>query len=247
MTMEFEGRTEREAVAKAAAELGSESFDVEVLERRSGFFGKGKVRISVRKLSMIPDPMESRSKASREKAAAPSEDKKTGQSRVIGRDGDAPKEGLLKGITDFVEGVIKRMGYPGEVRLRKQDASKLIFEIASTHSNILIGRKGRVLDSLQLLANAYLGNSIGEDVPWRVILDVEGYRARRERSLIRMAHRVADGIAKGGSSSLLEPLNSFERRLIHTEMGNRGDVITQSEGTGLYKRVRIFPGKVENK
>ena len=55
--MEFEGRTEREAVAKAAAELGSESFDVEILEKTGGLFGRSKVRIRVRALTAIPDPM----------------------------------------------------------------------------------------------------------------------------------------------------------------------------------------------
>jgi len=244
MKMEFEGRTEREAVAKAAAELGSESFDVEVLERGGGFLGKGKVRISVSKLSVIPDPMGSgyREKPKRRKAAS-TEKKEIRQKEVIGGDRDAPTEKMLKGITDFVEGIIKRMGYSGELKLRKQDAEKLIFEIVSTDSGILIGRKGRNLDSLQLLANVYLGKIIGEVSPWRIILDVEDYRARRERSLVRMANRVADEIVKNGSSRLLEPLNPFERRLIHTAIGNRGDVITQSEGNGLYKRVRVVAGK----
>jgi len=245
--MEFEGRTEREAVAKAAAELGSESFDVEVLERKGGFWGKGKVRISVRRLSVIPDPMESRNKANREKTAAFTGTKKTERSDVIDRNWEVPPKKLLKGVTEFTEGVIKRMGYPGEVKLRKQDEKKLIFEIVSPHSNILIGKKGRNLDSLQLLVNAYIGNRVGEDEHWRIVLDIEGYRDRRERSLIRMAHRKADYTAKNGSSSLLVPLNSFERRLIHTEIGNRGDVITQSEGTGLFKRIRILPGKADNK
>jgi len=247
MTMEFEGRTEREAVAKAAAELGSESFDVEVLERGGGLFGKGKVRISVRKLSSIPDPMGSgdSSRTNKEKKEASTENKEIEQEEVPKE--DAPTGKQLKEITDFVEGVIKRMGYPGELKFRKVEAGKLIFDITSTHSSILIGKKGRNLDSLQLLANVYLGKVVGENGPWRIILDAEGYRARREKSLIRMAHHAADETVKDGSSRLLEPLNPFERRLIHTAIGSRGDVISQSEGTGLYKRVRIFAGRMGNK
>jgi len=237
MTMEFEGRTEQEAVAKAVAELGSESFDVEVLEKTGGFFGRGKVRISVRKLSEIPNPMDSRdiSEIGRNKGAAV--DEKAWRNKVVG--GDTLPGKLRREITDFVEGIIERMGYPGKVKLKKRISGKLVFEITSKQTGILIGKKGRNLDSLQLLANAYLGKIVGEDEPWRIILDAEGYRERREKSLIRMAHRVADEIAKSGSSKLLEPLKPFERRLIHTAINNREDVITQSEGTGLYKRVRI--------
>lgn len=244
MTMEFEGRTEREAVAKAAAELGSESFDVEVLEKGGGLFGKGKVRISVRKLSSIPNPMGSgdSSGTNREKRKVSTENK-AGQGKVSGENREEPTGELLKRITDFVEGIMKRMGYPSELKFKKEEEGKLIFEVNSVHSAILIGRKGRNLDSLQLLANVYLGKIDGEYGPWRIILDSEGYRARREKSLIRMAHRVADETVKKGSSKLLEPLNPYERRLIHTVINNREDVITQSEGTGLYKRVRIIAGK----
>jgi len=250
MAMEFEGRTEQEAVAKAAAELGSESFDVEVLEKAGGFFGKGKVRISVRKLSTIPDPMgygNSSSRFGKDKAGAAYENKKPGQGEKAGKNKVLPTEKQLEDIADFVEGIIKHMGYAGKMKLGQQDAGKLVFEINSPHSGILIGKRGKNLDSLQLLANAYLGKIVGEDNPWRIILDVEGYRERREKSLIRMAHRVADETAKNGTSKLLEPLNPFERRLIHTAINNREDVITRSEGTGLYKRVRIVAKNAKRK
>ena len=238
MAMEFEGRTEQEAVAKAAAELGSESFDVEVLEKVGGFFGKGKVRISVRKLSAIPDPMGYGDDASRgKKTVASAEDKE--QDEMVGRNKDVPTGRQLKEIIDFVEGIMKRMGYSGKVKLRKKDAGKLIFEISSPNSGILIGKKGRNLDSLQLLANAYLGKILGADGSWRIVLDAGGYRGRRDKSLIRMAHQVADETARNGGSKLLEPLNPFERWLIHTAINNREDVITRSEGTGLRKRIRI--------
>jgi len=243
--MEFEGRTEREAVAKAAAELGSESFDVEVLEKVGGFFGKGKVRISVRKLSTIPNPMGS--ETDKVKVAVSLGDKELGHNEEIGGNKVKPEEKLLEAIIDFVEGIIKRMGYSGEMKLRRQDAEKLIFEITSTHSGILIGKKGRNLDSLQLLANVYLEKIAEEDVPWRIILDAEEYRARREKSLIRMAHRVADETAKSGTSSLLDPLNPYERRLVHTAINKREDVITQSEGTGFYKKVRIVARNAKRK
>jgi len=251
--MEFEGRTEREAVAKAAAELGSESFDVEVLEKSGGLFGRSKVRIRVRTLSAIPDPM-----ASGDSSAANGKNKnrkgrpaqrENRQNKPIERtrkveepevDVDPPKEKVLNAVSAFVEGMIERMGFEAKAVYNKSDGSKLIFEISSESSNILIGKKGKNLDALQLLTNVYLNRVAGDEAPWRIVLDTEGYRARREESLVRMAHRMADEAVRSHSSRLLEPMNPFERRLIHTAINDRDDVVTKSEGDGLYKRVRVM-------
>lgn len=252
--MEFEGRTEREAVAKAAAELGSESFDVEVLEKTGGLFGRSKVRIRVRALTAIPDPMASgdsnarstrNSKGRNRAPQAQAEQKKpvVEKAKKVEEPAapvDPPSDDVLKKISAFVEGMIERMGYTGTVASKDQDGAKIIFEITSESSNILIGKKGKNLDALQLLANVYLNRVAGDEAPWRVVLDTEGYRARREESLVRMAHRVADEAAKTRSSRLLEPMNPFERRLVHTAINDRDDVVTKSEGDGLYKRVRIM-------
>ena len=263
-TMEFEGRTEREAVARAAAELGSESFDVEVLEKGGGLFGRGKVRIRVRALTSIPDPMaagdsesrSSRSSGNRNNGNRSNGNRNNGNRRPERTDDierpvmpveaepeepvDPPSEEISGKIAAFIEGMIERMGYPGSAAMSGQEGSKIIFELTSESSSILIGKKGKNLDALQLLANVYLNRIAGDDAPWRVVLDTEGYRARREESLIRMAHRVADEAARTRSSRLLEPMNPFERRLIHTAINERDDVVTKSEGDGLYKRVRII-------
>lgn len=251
--MEFEGKSEREAIAKAAAELGSESFDVEILEKTGGIFGKGKVRIRVRALESIPDPMgpgnsntkrtSTQRKNERVKPdtkgvipkPAPIEDEKEPEEPV-----DPPSEEIKKALIAFVEGIIERMGYSGNVVFKDMDKAKAIFDITSDSSNILIGKKGKNLDALQLLVNVYLNRVAGDDAPWRIVLDAEGYRARREESLIRMAHRAADEASRTRSSRLLEPMNPFERRLIHTAINERNDVVTKSEGDGLYKRVRIM-------
>ncbi len=249
--MEFEGRTEREAVAKAAAELGSESFDVEVLEKTGGLFGRGKVRIRVRTLSAIPDPMgsgDSSSNGNRGKSRKGRPPQKTNRIpderpikvEVPEEPVDPPEDDVLKAVSAFVEGMIERMGFSGTADYKNSDGAKLIFEISSESSNILIGKKGKNLDALQLLTNVYLNRVTGDDAPWRVVLDTEGYRARREESLVRMAHRMADEAAKTRSSRLLEPMNPFERRLVHTAINDREDVVTKSEGDGLYKRVRIM-------
>ncbi len=249
--MEFEGKTEREAIAKAAAELGSESFDVEILEKTGGIFGKGKVRIRVRTLDTIPDPMgpgnsgtnRSAAKIKNDRAAmdpkppiSPSAEEEEEPEEPV----DPPSEEIKESLIAFAEGIIERMGYSGKVAFKEMDKSKAVFEITSDSSNILIGKKGKNLDALQLLLNVYLNRVAGDDAPWRIVLDTEGYRARREESLVRMAHRAADEAARTRSSRLLEPMNPFERRLIHTAINERDDVVTKSEGEGLYKRVRIM-------
>ena len=102
----------------------------------------------------------------------------------------------------------------------------------------MIGRKGKNLDALQLLVNVYAGRLGREDI--RIILDTENYRIRREESLVRLAYTVADKVRMNHRSMLLEPMNPFERRLIHTTLNDISDVETKSEGDGLYKQVRII-------
>jgi spoIIIJ-associated protein len=143
-----------------------------------------------------------------------------------------------KKLIDFLEGLIERMGYSGKVSVLYREENKLGLKIESEHSSILIGKKGKNLDALQLLANIYAGRLGRDDM--RVILDSENYRIRREESLVRLAYNVADRVRESRTSILLEPMNPFDRRLIHTTLNDISDVETKREGEGLYKQVRVF-------
>jgi spoIIIJ-associated protein len=103
---------------------------------------------------------------------------------------------------------------------------------------MLIGRKGKNLDALQLLVNVVTNRLEHSDM--KIVLDSENYRSRREENLIRLAHKVGDQVKRSGRSHLLEPMNPFERRLIHTTLNDIEDIATKSEGEGLYKQVRIY-------
>ena len=92
--------------------------------------------------------------------------------------------------------------------------------------------------AMQLLVNVYAGHLGREDI--RVVLDSENYRIRREESLVRLAYVTADKVRMNRNSILLEPMNPFERRLIHTTLNDIPDVETKSEGDGLYKQVRVI-------
>jgi spoIIIJ-associated protein len=238
MIYEFEGRTEKEAIDRAAEELGLEKdgFDVEILEtQRSGLFKKGFVRIQVHTNKPVH--------TDRPATANPPGfgNGQTGSSQfapsaVFG--GPESQNEFEQKLIDFVEGIIKRMGYGGKVSVLFREDRKIGLRIDSEYSSILIGKKGKNLDAIQLLANIYAGRQGQEDM--RIILDSENYRIRREESLVRLAYTVADRVRDNRSSILLEPMNPFDRRLIHTTLNDIADVETKSEGEGLYKQVRVY-------
>ena len=236
MVYEFEGRTEKEAIDRAAEELGlqKDDFDVEILEtQRSSLFKKGFVKIQVHtnklEKSVEMDDYED----------DPPE--QTAGNRYVNPSvfGDPePKNEFEKQLIQFTEGVIERMGYGGKVFILFREERKIGLKIDSEHSSIIIGKKGKNLDALQLLVNIYAGRKGREDM--RVVLDSENYRIRREESLVRLAYTVADRVRENRGSILLEPMNPFDRRIIHTTLNDISDVETKSEGEGLYKQVRIY-------
>jgi len=235
MEFEFEGKTEKEAIDRAAEELGLEKddFDVEILEtQKTGLFKKGYVRIRVHTGNTGGFHNKTRS----DNFNRSNSDKGFVNKTVFGE--PAPQDEFEQKMADFTSGLIDRMGYPGKVTILFREKSKLGLKIDSGHSSILIGKKGKNLDALQLLLNIYAGRLGREDT--RVILDTENYRIRREESLVRLAYNVAEKVRESRGSVLLEPMNPFDRWLIHTTLNDINDVETKSEGDGLYKQVRVF-------
>jgi len=236
MVYEFEGRTEKEAIDKAAEELGlqKDDFDVEILEtQRSGLFKKGYVKIKVH-TNQSPQ----KSDDLQDDDGNESESHGPAQfSKAIFGDPE-PRNDFEVKMIEFIEGLIERMGYGGKVSVLFREDRKLGLKIDSENSSILIGKKGKNLDALQLLSNIYAGRQNREDM--RIILDSENYRIRREESLVRLAYTVADRVRENRGSILLDPMNPFDRRLIHTTLNDIADVETKSEGEGLYKQVRVY-------
>jgi spoIIIJ-associated protein len=239
MVFEFEGRTEKEAIDKAAEELGlaKDDFDVEILEtQKNGLFKKGFVRIKVHTGNSAPH---SGAGAGARSADVGEEEGHRFSSTSKAVFGDPlPQNEFEEKMTGFMEGLIERMGYPGKVSVLFREKHKIGLKIDSEHSSILIGKKGKNLDALQLLLNIYAGR-LGKD-DMRAILDTENYRIRREESLVRLAYSVAEKVRESKTSILLEPMNPFDRWLIHTTLNDINDVETKSEGDGLYKQVRVF-------
>ncbi|MBQ9631085.1 MAG: protein jag [Treponema sp.] len=226
MTYEYEGKTEKEAIEKAAIELGLErdQFDVEILEtQKNSLFKKGYVKIRV-----LPVDLPRASNASEFEEERPS--------RFVAN--PLPQDEFEQKILDFVQSIVTKMGYDAKTEIVFRETKKIGVRIDSRASSIIIGRKGKNLDAIQLLTNIYAGRLGHEDV--RIVLDTENYRIRREEALVRLAYTTADRVHTTRASILLEPMNPFERRLIHTTLNDIPDVDTKSEGEGLYKQVRVF-------
>ncbi|MGE4583079.1 MAG: RNA-binding cell elongation regulator Jag/EloR [Sphaerochaeta sp.] len=223
MTREFEGRTEQEAIAKAIDELHieREDFDVEIVEPvRKGLFKKSNVKIRIH--------FDEESEL---------EEESYEQDNSDGPELDAPINSELEDkLLAFVATILDKMGYEGSVSVSFRKERKLGLNIESDNSSIIIGRKGKNLDAIQLLANVYAGQI---DPDLKVIVDSENYRMRHEEQLIRMAFKTAEQVRRSGRSRLLEPMNPYERRLVHTALNDFGGVETKSEGEGLYKQIRI--------
>jgi len=241
MEYEFEGRTEKEAIDRAAEELGLEKddFDVEILEtQKQSLFKKGFVRIKVHTGNSFSANVRSDTPFEKEhfEKAGFEKERMGGRNAVFGE--PKPQNAFEEDMAKFTSGLIERMGYPGKVTILFREKHKLGLKIESEFSSILIGKKGKNLDALQLLLNIYSGRLGREDV--RVILDTENYRIRREESLVRLAYNVAEKVRESKGSILLEPMNPFDRWLIHTTLNDINDVETKSEGDGLYKQVRVY-------
>ncbi|MBQ5999686.1 MAG: RNA-binding cell elongation regulator Jag/EloR [Treponema sp.] len=225
MTYEFEGKTEKEAIENAANELGLErdQFDVEILEaQKKSLFKNGYVKIAVHTLE--------------DEEQSSQHSMMTSQKKMIAD--PVPQGEFEEKLIDFIQNVVTKMGYDAKVEVVFREEKKLGLKLNSQNSSILIGRKGKNLDALQLLANIYAGRLGHEEI--RVILDTENYRIRREESLVRLAYTTADKVHQSHKSILLEPMNPFERRLIHTTLNDIPDIDTKSEGEGLYKQVRVI-------
>ncbi|MGC9313034.1 MAG: RNA-binding cell elongation regulator Jag/EloR [Sediminispirochaetaceae bacterium] len=233
MIREFEGKTEKEAIDNAVTELNldREHFDVEIMETtRGSIFRKGNVKIRVY--------IEEDDEFDQEPAQEDEHRREPEGSKPVRSSTDPePQDEFEEKIIEYIETLTRKMGFPGRANVAYREPQKVGFNIDSEHSGILIGKKGKNLDSLQLLTNIYAGRL---DEGRRVVIDAENYRSRHEDSIIRNAHRTAAQVRRSKRSRLLEPMNPFERRLVHTALNDMKDIETKSEGEGLYKQVRII-------
>ena len=235
-TIETTGKTIEDAVRSGLVRLGrmKNEVDIEVLEEpKSGFFGFGskpaKVRITEKEGVPTVPTMESQP-AAVEKPVAPA------AAEPAANAADAAEEAAAKAKA-FLQEVLKNMGI--DVVIEKMIKSdKVLLHLHGKNLGILIGKHGQTLDALQYLTN--LTTNQGETTRHFIMLDVENYRHRREETLKQLAIRLANRVKKNGDRVVLEPMNGYERKIIHVTLQNDPQVRTESEGQDPYRHVVIY-------
>ena len=150
-----------------------------------------------------------------------------------------PEEELsdtAKSARDFLSGLTEKMGVPAQIAVSETE-EQLRMVLSGENMSILIGRRGETLDAIQYLTSLNV-NRAREDY-LRVSLDTENYRAKREEALRKLAVRMAGRCKKSGRRVALEPMNPYERRILHSALQADPDVTTHSEGEEPYRRVII--------
>lgn len=141
---------------------------------------------------------------------------------------------------DFLSTIFKKFDI--DVKINVTEGEEFItLDLIGKDLGILIGRRGETLDALQYLTNLTVARHFEERC--KIILDVEGYRSKREESLARLAKKLADRVKESGKNMSLEPMSPYERRIIHTVLQSDDQVRTFSEGEEPYRKVVIAKKK----
>ena len=265
--IDMTGKTEDEAIRRALEQLGLERDDVsvEILERaKSGFLGIGgspaTVRVSYDDGQPEPKPEPVKPEP---KSAAPKAEKKPvycaevlqkevrareKQEREEPKAEKAPREPAVLGeevrdekseqIRTFLSGLLEHMDAKAEVKVYEVEKNRYKVILEGEKLGALIGRRGETLDAIQQLTN-YSINRGGESKRARVQIDAENYREKREESLERLAQKVAGKVVKYRRNVTLEPMNAYERHVIHTALQDTQYITTFSIGTEPNRRVVV--------
>jgi spoIIIJ-associated protein len=217
-SVEIIAPTVEEAITQGAAELGADpgALLVEVIDEGvKGMLGLGTRQARVR-LSLL--------------RKQPAEDLD-----------DNP----LRATEAVVRDLLDHLAVRGQVEARYGEAEEadqdfpLLVDIHGDDLSILIGHRGETLAALQYITRLIVARELGH--PTQVVIDVEGYRARREKQLRQLARRMADQAVERGRTMALEPMPAGERRIIHLELRDHEKVYTESVGEGEQRKVTIIP------
>jgi spoIIIJ-associated protein len=222
-SIETTGSTEDEAIAAALRQLGltRDDVSVEVLERgKKGFLGIGNVPAKVRVSYEVPEVKET---------------VVTVTAVVSNVSDDSDK---ISQVKTFLTGLFERMGVEADISATEnEEDGSISVELSGSNVGALIGRRGETLDAIQHLSN-YVINS-GEGERTRINVDAENYRAKRTEALENLAKKVAGKVVKYHRNVTLEPMNAYERHVIHTALQDYEGVTTYSTGTEPNRRVVV--------
>lgn len=268
-TLEIIAPTVEEAIAQGLAQLGlsADAVSVEVLDAGSkGFFGLGKTQVRVR-LTVNPvggpaysvpeplaEPKKEEKRTEKKQVPAPAPERQAPSPRSEGPQEKPAPSGMDEPqpehdpLLDHTEAVISKLLHLLSLEAQvsahygaseRDDRRNVHVDIRGKDLSVLIGRRSETLSAFQYIASLIVGKETQQFV--QLVVDVEGYRDRREKQLVQMAKRMADQVAKTGRRQTLEPMPSSERRIIHIALRDHPDVRTESTGEDPYRKVVIMP------
>lgn len=226
-SIEKSAKTEDLAIAAALEELGLSRDDVtvEILERaKSGFLGFGASPAKVKVSYEVPDVVvEEPTPVVVEEAAA---------EEVVACENTAHEK-----VYNFVNGLLEHMGVRANIEITDKEDGGINVNLSGKGMGVVIGRRGETLDAIQHLTNYAVNH--GSEKRLHVSVDAEAYRAKREEALVRLAEKMAAKAIKYKRSMALEPMNSYERHVIHAALQDYEGVSTSSIGTEPNRRVVV--------
>ncbi len=148
---------------------------------------------------------------------------------------------LISNIQNVVEDILSKMNVDAQVEAYEESQNKIYVNImAEDDAAILIGRKGSTLDALQFIISLITLKMLGDESDYHVLVDVAGYRHKREEALRELALQTASQVKRYKKPKILEPMNPYERRIVHMTLQDDNEVETKSDGEGTYKKVRVY-------
>ena len=250
--IEKTGKTVEDAIQAAAEELGVEKseLDIEILEtptkRLFGLFGEtpAKIRATIKEVAppvTVKEPVPIEEPVQDEE---PTIEPVLEPSPVEEETEPFDRDKVIDAAEDFLHDVFATMDLEVVIKIEDDAEENCLIELSGKGLGILIGRRGQALDALQYLLNVAVNRKNEED---RVhfILDVEGYRQRREQTLIKLAKGVAERAIKTRQDVKLEPMNRYERKIIHTVLQDNKRVETHSAGEEPYRYIIVSPKRTK--
>lgn len=230
--MQFTGKSVNEALENGLIELKVTSDEVKytvVQDVKKGLFGRIKSPAIV-EIELLSD-VEGTKKEEKKENKKPVKKTEKKQGKIQNEKG-------LNNAKNFLSEVLGYLGYSSEITVGN-DGENDVLTLTGDNSSEVIGYRGEVLDALQTLASAVA--NIGKDDYKKVVVDCESYRERRQETLVNLAKRLEAKATEMKRDVCLEPMNPFERRIIHTALANSETVTSKSEGKEPNRYVVIVP------
>ena len=258
--MEFidvSAKTIEDAIAKGVAQLaaeGQELVETKVLEQPSnGFLGIGRkpavvrlfftsvantatqeevAQVEEQSVAVASEPVATSETEVQDTAVEASEDEKPSKKELSKED----QQEIAEKGKQFLDDMFTQMGLTVVIE-KMMTKDKITFQVHGEDLGILIGKHGQTLDAIQYLTNLVAHKDVSGHC--HIVVDVENYRSRREETLVNLAKRLASKVKRNRQKVSLEPMNAFERKIIHTALQGDKNVVTNSEGDEPFRHVVI--------